>query len=80
MSDDKIEVEWEVADGYAGKSRPQITRIRREEIESAIDEADVKEIIEQSIQSDFESKIAPDYGESVYTEALAIWRQSQAKK
>ena len=80
MSHDKIEVEWEVADGYAKKSRPQITRIRREEIESAIDEADVREIIEQSIQSDFESKIAPDYGESVYAEALAIWRQSRSEK
>ena len=87
MSHDKIEVTWEVADGYrsihgryAGQSRPQTTRIRREEIESAIDEADVREIVEQSIQSDFESKIAPDYGESVYSEALAIWRQSQAEK
>ena len=80
MSHDKIEVEWEVADGYAGKSRPQTTRIRREEIESAIDEADVREIVEQSIQSDFESKIAPDYDESVYTEALAIWRQSRSEK
>ena len=80
MSHDKIEVTWDVADGYAGKSRPQTTRIRREEIESAIDEADVREIVEQSIQSDFESKIAPDYGESVYSEALAIWRQSQAEK
>ena len=80
MSHDKIEVEWEVANGYAEKSRPQTTRIRREEIESATDEAEVKEIIEQSIQSDFESKIAPDYGESVYSEALAIWRQSQVQK
>jgi ribosomal protein S26 len=80
MIQDKIQVTWEVADGYAGKSRPQTTRIRREEIESAIDEADVREIIEQSIQSDFESKIAPDYGESAYTEALEIWKQAQAEK
>jgi hypothetical protein len=80
MTHNKIEVTWEVADGYAEKSRQQTTRIRREEIESAIDEADVREIVEQSIQSDFESKIAPDYGESVYSEALAIWRQSQAEK
>ena len=80
MTHNKIEVTWEVADGYAEKSRQQTTRIRREEIESAIDEADVREIVDQSIQSDFESKIAPDYAESVYTEALAIWRQSQAEK
>ena len=79
MSHDKIEVTWEVADGYCG-SRPHNTKIDRSEIEDALDEAEVREIVEGAIDNDFQQKICADYGEDVYTEALEIWRQAQAEK
>jgi hypothetical protein len=69
-----IEVDWEVNDGYCG-CRQQTTRIRRDEIESALDEEEVKKIVDESIQSDFENKISPDYDEKAYAEALSLWRE-----
>jgi hypothetical protein len=75
---EKIEVRWEVADGYAGKSRPQVTRIQYSEIADCESEEDVRELIEQSIQHDFECKISPEYSESAYDDALHFWRGTKA--
>ncbi len=80
MSHDKIEVTWEVADGYAGRTRPQRTKISHTDIVDCDSEDEVKKLIEESIQEDFEQKISPDFGESVYTEALELWREAQAEK
>lgn len=71
-----IEVRWQVSDGYVSGSRPQRTRIRRDEIEAALDEAEVIQIVEESIRNDFEQKVVPDYDEGVYAEALSLWRES----
>ncbi|TXH13616.1 MAG: hypothetical protein E6R03_11020 [Hyphomicrobiaceae bacterium] len=79
MSHDKIKVTWEVADGYVG-GRPQHTKVDRSEIEDALDEAEVREIVDGAIDSDFQQRICADYGEDVYTEALKIWREAQAEK
>jgi hypothetical protein len=80
MSHDKIKVTWEVADGYAGRTRPQTTKIDHSDIVDCDSEDEVKKLIEDSIQEDFDQKISPDYGTSVYTEALELWTQSQAEK
>ena len=80
VSHDKISVTWEVADGYAGRTRPQTTKISHSEIVDCDSEDEVKKLIEDSIQDDFDQKISPDYGASVYTEALELWKQSQAEK
>lgn len=80
MSHDKIEVTWEVADGYAGRTRPQTTKIDHSEIVDCDSEDEVKWLIEEAIQSDFEQKISPDIGESVYAEALELWREARAER
>jgi hypothetical protein len=84
MSHDKIEVRWEVADGYSGRTRtrtrPQTTTISHSDILSCDSEEDVKGLIEESIEADFEQRISPDYGEDTYAKALEIWREAQAEK
>jgi 23S rRNA U2552 (ribose-2'-O)-methylase RlmE/FtsJ len=80
MSHDKIEVTWEVADGYAGRTRPQRTKISHSDILDCESEEDVRTCVEDSIREDFEQKISPDFGESVYSEALELWREAQAEK
>ena len=75
---EKIEVRWEVADGYTGRTRPQTTRIDHSDIVDCDSEDEVKKLIEDSIQEDFEQKISPDYGNAVYAEALELWREMKA--
>jgi hypothetical protein len=74
----KLEVRWEVADGYAGRTRPQTTRIDHSEIMDCDTEEEVRRLIEDSIQNDFEQKISADYGESAYTDVLEFWREAKA--
>ena len=80
MSHDKIEVTWEVADGYVGGKRPQRTKISHSDILDCESEEDVKELIKESIEEDFEQRISPDYGDDTYAEALKLWREAQAEK
>ena len=63
----KIKVRWEVADGYAGKSRPQYTTINTEDFDDweEMSEGEKKGHIEEMVQEDFEQKISfciEDYG------------------
>jgi hypothetical protein len=72
---DKIEVQWRVADGYAGKDRPQSTRIAHSDILMCDSEEDVRQLVEDSILDDFEQRISADYGEAAYTDVLEFWRE-----
>jgi hypothetical protein len=72
---DKIEVEWKVADGYAGKDRPQSTEIDHRDILMCDSEDDVRRLVEDSIRDDFEQKIFASYGEAAYTDVLEFWRE-----
>lgn len=59
----KIIVEWEVEDGYAGKSRPQKTEIDTEdyfdnEEWNEMTDDEKKEHLESFVQEDFEQKIS----------------------
>jgi hypothetical protein len=75
---DKIEVTWEVADGYAGRSRPQYTKIDHSEILDCETETEVRSLVKDSIQKHFEQKISADYGEDAYTDVLEFWREMKA--
>ena len=50
-------VHWEVEDGYVGKSSPQKTKIPFSEFEDDMTEEDIADVINESIQTDFENKI-----------------------
>lgn len=78
MANEFIEVKWEVADGYAGKSRPQYTRICIADIMDCDCEQEVKTLIDDAIEEDFLRKICTDYGESVYEDALSLFAEKEA--
>lgn len=78
MSGEFIEVDWEVSDGYAGKSRPQHTKICIADIMDCESEDDVKALIDDCIAADFEQKIQADYGNDVYEEALNVFAEKEA--
>lgn len=52
-----MKVTWEVDDGYAGKSRPQVTEIDDEELAEYETEQEKEDFITQCIQDEFEEKI-----------------------
>jgi len=49
-----MEISWEVEDGYCGKSRPQRTIIDDEDFEDCTTAAEVEEVINDAIQSDYD--------------------------
>ena len=65
----KIVIKWEVDDGYAGKSRPQETKLYIErdimplEEWNKLTEEEKKEIIREAVQEDFEQKVSFDIGD-----------------
>jgi hypothetical protein len=52
-----MRIQWEVDDGYVGKSRPHFLTIPDDELDG-LSETDQNEIIEGYVQSDFENKVA----------------------
>ncbi len=57
---DKIEVEWEVNDGYAGGSAPQTTTVLLSEFERDMTPEEVDTELGEMVQGDFETKITFD--------------------
>ena len=51
-------VNWEVNDGYCGKSRPQQTVIPDEELVDCETELEREELIQEYVSNDFNSKIS----------------------
>jgi len=52
-------VEWEVEDGYVGKSRPHNLRISSDDLDDCDeDEIEIESILWELVQSDFENKIS----------------------
>lgn len=54
---DYIDVTWEVEDGYAGKSRPQKTRVYLDDIQDSETAEDMIHALRYLIQEDFNEKI-----------------------
>lgn len=53
----RFEAEWEVADGYVGKRRPQRSHLSLGDFEEDMDKADIEQAVLVQIQSDFEQQI-----------------------
>lgn len=62
--------QWEVRDGYGGKSRPQYTTVDDSELLECdtIDEA--LQVIEDAIRDDFDQSIAPDWNEEDFRKQM----------
>lgn len=56
----KIDVVWEVCDGYVGKSRPQHSKIDISEFDSDMSDAEIEQTILDYVQEDFEERISWD--------------------
>ncbi len=52
-----MKARWEVDDGYVGKSRPQETVLDDEIFDDAETESELRELVEEYVQQDFEQRI-----------------------
>lgn len=59
---EEIAVEWEVGDGYVGKSRPQSTLIDVEDFDADMTEGEMEDLVYQMVDDDFRQTITPDIG------------------
>ena len=57
VKEKKMIVNWEVEDGYCGKSRPQSTEISDDDLDACETEEEREFLIEDCIQEDFERNI-----------------------
>ena len=71
---DYIELTWEVEDGYAGKSRPQTTRIQLSDLHDCADVEEVQRFVAETIQEDFDARIAPGWDDSEMDKAIDAWK------
>lgn len=60
MTEKTFRARYQVADGYAGGSRPQHFKISADDLEDDMDDESLEIFYEQSVQDDFEQKIYPD--------------------
>jgi hypothetical protein len=63
-----------VADGYVGKERPHYFSIDASNLEEDMDDSDLRELFEDSMQGHFEQNVFP---ESENKEAFVEWARSQ---
>lgn len=56
--DNGFEVTWSVEDGYVGKDRPQTLYIDESDIDSEMDDDELKKMFWDSIDDDFNQKIS----------------------
>ncbi len=57
---DEIQVNWEVEDGYVGKSRPRMTNIYPEDFDPDMTELEIEHLVWDIVDSDFRETIAVD--------------------
>ena len=55
-----MKIKWEVSNGYAGKSRPQVTKIDDNDILDCDTVDEAVEYVDQCIQEEFVNKITFD--------------------
>lgn len=65
-----IKITWQVGDGYAGKDRPQRTRIPLEDFDGEMSDDEIFEIISGYVEADFEQKITADFDYDKNVEAV----------
>ena len=65
-----MQVQWQVEDGYVGKSRPQTTNVDDDELLECATEEEREALINEYIQNDFEQSISWSRVQEVYMEQL----------
>jgi hypothetical protein len=71
---DCFQVEYLAADGYIGKHRPLYFSISVGDLEEDMDENDLIDLFEQSMQDHFEQHVHP---ESMDCDAFVLWARQQ---
>lgn len=67
-------IDWEVSDGYCGKSRPHTTKIDQSELMDCDTEGDVRELISECIQDHFEQEVSPSWEQKDEDAIVELWR------
>jgi hypothetical protein len=57
---EKFQARYEVADGYAGKSRPLHVSIAADDLYEEMTDEDIREVYEENIRCHFEQNVRPE--------------------
>jgi hypothetical protein len=74
MTDLRFKAAYSVADGYVGKERPLYFSISAGELEEDMDDEDLVDLFEDSMQAHFEQSVHP---ESSDRDAFIVWARHQ---
>jgi hypothetical protein len=74
MADSRFKVNYSAADGYVGKARPLYFSISAGELEEDMDDEDLVDLFEDSMQAHFEQSVHP---ESSDRDAFIEWARQQ---
>lgn len=78
---DRVELTWEVDDGYAGPSAPQHTSLYLSEIESCETLDEAVSVAEQSIRDDFPNHVSPSWDDTHLREQVEeLWKLKQEQE
>jgi hypothetical protein len=74
-NDDKVEVVWEIEDGYAGPSRPQYAYIPKDELAECVTAGDVHNLIDDYVKAAFEDRITYGARSLSVDNVLEVWNE-----
>lgn len=78
--DDRLEVTYEIEDGYSGGARPQHVVINHSEIQECETLDEAVQLVEDFIRDDFANKAYPAYDQEAITRDVeAIWKKRPAE-
>lgn len=72
--DDKVEVLWDIDDGYAGPSRPQYAYIPKDELAECESASDVQDLIDDYVKAAFDDKILYGARSSSVDNVIELWK------
>jgi hypothetical protein len=78
MSRERIEMTWQVQDGYAGGRRPQTVRIDVGNFEPSATDEEIRDGIMQDIENEFAEKVHAAWDEKDMNECVAAVRRALA--
>ena len=73
-NDDKVEVLWDIDDGYAGPSRPQYAYITKDELAECESADDVERLIEDYVTAAFDDRITYGVRSSSVDAVIELWK------
>ncbi|MGB0600381.1 MAG: hypothetical protein ACPGLY_27200 [Rubripirellula sp.] len=76
---DKLEIMWQVEDGYAGGARPQYTTVDEGELDECDSEEEVLDLIIQTVQEHFDDCVHASWNSGQDQKILKVWREMKGK-